>query len=143
MTLQEPKNKLLDQYKVQLKKALVHLEYSYEKAQKISLLPSELTEEELETWESFSARFSRVVDIFTSKFIRLKVEIEYPGFSGSLRDYLNKAEALGLIDQAQTWAAFKDLRNMIAHEYADESLTFYFKTLLKFTPHLFEVKKWI
>jgi hypothetical protein len=143
MSVLENKENLLAQYFEQLAKAIKHLEYSYAKIQKITTDPNKLSEEELETWESFSARFARVVDIYTSKLIRLKVEIEYPGFEGSVKDYLNKAEQMEILDNAEKWASLKELRNIIAHEYAEKSLQIYFNNLLRFTPTILELKKWI
>lgn len=54
--LQEIKNKLL--------KAIDHLEYSYKKVQTLPDSLTEMSDEIMETWESFSSRFVRVSDIF-------------------------------------------------------------------------------
>lgn len=142
MKIDSKKEILLAQYLTQLSKALKHLEYSYNKVQKIPKKPDTLSEDQLETWESFSARFARVVDIFTSKLLRIKVEIENPGFEGSVKDYLNKAEKSHFIENAELWGSLKELRNIISHEYAEDSLEIYFNNLLRFTPTVLEVKKW-
>ncbi|MCH9644804.1 MAG: hypothetical protein K0U23_08125, partial [Gammaproteobacteria bacterium] len=79
-------------------KALDHLEYSYKKILKLPVDANKLDDEMLETWESFAARFSRVTDIFLTKYLRSYVLVNDPGFRGSLRDYVNQAEKTGLID---------------------------------------------
>jgi hypothetical protein len=45
-----------------LRASRAHLEYSYDKARKISLA-GDLSEEDLETLESFSSRFARCPDL--------------------------------------------------------------------------------
>ena len=65
------KNDFLKALREKLLKAIGHLEYSYKKIQHIPPDIDTLDEEGLETWESFSARFCRVSDIFLSKYIRM------------------------------------------------------------------------
>jgi hypothetical protein len=109
-------------YLRQLSKAITHLEYSQKK---VITLPKRLLdndEESLETWESFAARFSRVVDIFLTKFIKLKVKENDPGFDGTLRDFLNHAEKMKLISDVDRWMSTRELRNIQAHDYTEEQL---------------------
>jgi len=124
-----------------LVKALSHLEYSY----KIIIhLPEEienLNEETLAAWESFSARFSRVVDLFLSRYIRACVLVDDPGFSGTFRDFINQAEKLKIIDDARKWMEIRALRNITAHEYNDKDLTEFFVQLKKSCPTLLAIKK--
>lgn len=132
---------LLSLYKQSLIKAIQHLEYSFAKVQKLPTDPGELNEESLETWESFSVRFARVVDIFTSKYIQSYIKLDDPGFEGSLRDFVNQAEKLGLVDCADDWMIARGLRNITAHEYKNSSLHEFFIALLNFTPELIQLKK--
>jgi hypothetical protein len=125
---------LTENYAKKLEKALGHLSYSY---QKILQLPTEidqLDDETLETWESFSSRFSRAVDLFLTKFLRSVVLQNDPGFEGSLRDLVNFAERLKLIDNAELWMGLRELRNISAHEYADESISNYFERVKEYCP---------
>ncbi len=120
---------LVEDYQRKLLKALKHLEYSY---QKIQLLPTDvdqLDEESLETWESFSARFARVSDLFLTKYVRAKVLENDPGFEGSLRDFVNQGEKLGFLDDADLWMDIRELRNISAHEYTEADLAQYFKQI--------------
>ena len=48
---------LLETQKIELEKAIAHLDYSYHKARKLSFDVSSLYDEALETWGSFAVRF--------------------------------------------------------------------------------------
>lgn len=124
----------------QLDKALSYLEYSYNKVTNLPDDPTKLDQETLETWESFTARFSRVADIFMAKYLRTKALIDDPAFRGTMRDILNYAEKVNLIDDAETWMTIRSLRNISAHEYTVEDLRDFFKQLKTYTPKLLSLK---
>ena len=131
--------KLVQQEK--LKKALSHLDYSFKK---VSLLPFDvdtLDEEMLETWESFAARFARVCDIFLARYVRTLVLIEDPGFSGTLRDFLNVAEKMRVISNTKEWLEIRELRNITAHEHSDKDMSAFFLTLRKNCHKLLDISK--
>ncbi len=134
-------DRMSQEYAKKLKKALGHLRYSHKKILRLPTAPSKLDEEQLETWESFSARFARVVDLFLTKYLRAVVLQDDPGFDGSLRDFVNQAEKIGLISSARRWMAIRELRNITAHEYADEDLSGYFEQTRKLTGELLRVEK--
>ncbi len=138
--MKQKDNELKQKFHKQLLKALEYLDYSYAKVQKLPEKISELDAETLETWESFSARFSRVADIYLSKYIRAVILADDPGFNGSFRDFMNRGEKLRLIDQVDTWMSIRSLRNLSVHEYAEEDMTEYFQNLKKFTPKLLGIK---
>ena len=131
---------LLGETTRKLKKALDLLEYSFNKIQKLPDDPEKLDAESLETWESFSSRFSRVVDLFLVRFLRTKVLQSDPGFQGSLRDFVDQAEKLGLISDANRWMQIRGLRNLNAHEYNEENLKQFFLDLKTTTPEVLRVK---
>jgi hypothetical protein len=136
-----PKDSGLKQdLKQQLLKALEYLDYSYAKIQVLPHQHNQLDMESLEVWESFATRFSRVADIFLSKYVRFLVLADDPGFRGSFRDFMNYAEKLNLIDNIDSWMEIRSLSNMAAHEYAGESLTEYFENLRDYTPKLLSIK---
>jgi hypothetical protein len=139
--MSEKYQNLLTNYKEKLNKALSHLEYSYNKVKKLSNEADKLDDETLETWESFTARFSRVVDFFLTKYLRTYVLINDPGFNGSLRDFTNQGEKLNLIDNADDWMRYREYRNTISHEYTDEELSILFKNILNDAPHVLKIKK--
>ena len=131
--LQEQKSKLI--------KAIGHLEYSYLKVLKLPTELDKLDEETLETWESFAARFSRVADVFLTKYLRACVLLQDPGFNGTFRDILNQGEKLSIVDNTDTWMAIRELRNISAHEYTDKDLSSFFKRLREETPRLIALKR--
>ncbi len=137
------KNVLFNDYCQQLKKALSYLEYSYAKVQKLPVHMAELDQETLQAWEGFSARFSRVADIFLSKYVRTYVAEKEPGFRGSMRDIINMGEKLSLLDDADAWVEIREMRNVTAHEYSDAAFDAYIGNLLRLTPHLINIKKYV
>lgn len=94
--------------------------YSYENCTSIGIQQKRTPEEEVE-FEAFTSRYARMVDLLTQRllkglFILLKEDL--PTFI----DRANAAEKLGLIRQAGTLRVIRELRNRIAHEYAEEDI---------------------
>lgn len=131
---------LLQETARKLTKALEHLAYSFHKIQDLPEDLSKMDDEIMETWESFSSRFARVSDIFVMQYLRTKIAIEEPGFKGTTRDYLNKAEKLGLISDAKQWVIIRELRNAAAHEYNDDDLSAFYQKLKSLCPLLLSIK---
>lgn len=127
--------------KRKLLKAIEHLEYSFHKVKLLSNHVEQLDEEALETWESFAARFARVSDIFLSRYLRTVVLLNDPGFSGSLRDFVNQGEKLGIINNTSAWMAIRELRNISAHDYSENDLSEFFKRLAIECPRLLAIKE--
>ncbi len=131
MTL-EDLQKSISSDKIKVKKALDRLRYSSNKLDKLGRdIKAEDLEnlEILEVWESFTSRFSRLSDIVSKKLIRSLVLKGDPSFRGSLIDFLNNAEKLGYISNTNRWWAIRSLRNKEAHEYTDEDLINFFKSI--------------
>lgn len=116
-------SELLRAHAVKLRKALGRLRTSLLKVAPLDTNVEKLNDADLESWESFTARFGRATDLFVARFLRTWVLEREPGFRGFLRDYLDQAEKGGLIDSAQNWVEIRELRNSSAHEYADEELS--------------------
>jgi len=127
--------------KRKLEKAIAHLEYSYDKVKNLPIDVAGLDNETLENWESFSVRFSRVSELFLSRYLRSSVLINDPGFSGSLRDFVHQGEKLGVIDDAEAWMSIRELRNIAAHDYSEPNLSEFFKRLLIECPRLLAIRK--
>jgi hypothetical protein len=125
---------LLQTYKTKVAKALRHLAYSFVKVQKLPNDPNLLSEDQLEIWESFAARFARASDLFTTKLLRLLVMQDDPGFEGSFRDILDRGEKLGVITSADEWMKIRALRNVSVHDYSDSDLTLIFAQLRNLAP---------
>lgn len=102
-------------------KATKHLDYSLAKSQTLPRKLEENSEETLEVWESLTARFARVVDIFLTKYIKAQVKSQDPAFDGTLRDYLNVAEKMNLLNDVNRWLSLRELRNIQDHDYTDEA----------------------
>ncbi|MGE3921154.1 MAG: hypothetical protein AB7F64_09555 [Gammaproteobacteria bacterium] len=134
------KEQLKLNYKQKLEKAITYLEYSYNKINKIKLPYITNDPEELEIWESFCARFSRVVDLFLTKYIRAAILLHDPGFEGTLRDFVNQAEKLNLLDNADQWMSLRELRNINAHEYTESDLSKFLERLYIETPFILTIK---
>lgn len=128
---------LITEFKNDVIQALNPLRHSLEKLKDKPIpliLDNEEKLDELEPWEALTSRFSRVTDIFLSKYIRLKVLDLDPGFRGEMRDLLDKAEKIGLVSNADQWMKIRELRNKISHEYTPEDLNRTFEDVLKLTP---------
>lgn len=121
-----------------LQKLKKHLEFSFEKCQRI-LQSKNLTEENLESLESFSSRFARYSDIIVSRYFRVLALESDPAFRGSVIDLLNIAEKNGWISSAKEWTLIRELRNIAAHEYEASDYIRLYNELLKLTPTLLKV----
>lgn len=118
----------------EIKKALKHLRYSYEKVKKIKLNQKEWSEAELGVLESFSSRFARSTDLLVSKYFRLIATEKDPAYRGSVIDLLNASEKWGLIESSKTWQRIRQLGNVAAHDYSAEDLSALFHELFELTP---------
>lgn len=107
----------LEQALVELASARRHLDYSCEQ---VAGLPETLegaTEKQLESTEAFTGRFARSVDLLVNKVLRSLDRVELNS-EGTLLDIINRAEKRGLVDHAEELREMKDVRNMMAHDYA-------------------------
>ncbi len=118
-------------------KNLKWLKKSYEKAKKIDL-DKELTEEDLEVFETLSNRFGRTVGILINKILRGLDIIELEDITRKL-DIVIRAEKRGFVDDYKVLIEMKDLRNELVHEYIQENLIERFKEVLEYTPKLFDI----
>lgn len=131
---------LLTMQRRKLSKAIAHLAYSYKKIQNLVPESGMSDDELLEVWESFVSRFARVADIFLMQYLRTQILSSDPGFSGSMRDFINQGEKLSLLDEANAWMNIRELRNVVAHEYSEEELAYFFGRLKKECPRLLAIK---
>lgn len=133
--------KLLEKHKDSLKKSLKYLKDSYAKIQPLPIHIKEGDSETLEIWESYVARFARVSDIFVMKYLKTKISSENPAFRGTVRDLLNEAEKLNLIESAQQWLDIRDLRNRATHDYEESELEGYLEDIKRLTPLVLAIEK--
>ena len=71
--------------------------------------------------DSFIFRYSKIQDKIGTKFFPLVLEVlgEYDEQLAFI-DILNKLEKLGLIESAEVWFEYSELRNQLTHEYPNE-----------------------
>jgi hypothetical protein len=110
---------LLEQGLAELTNARRHLDYSFQQVLGLADTLAGATEKQLESAEAFTGRFARSVDLLVNKVLRSLDRVELKP-EGTLLDVINRAEKRGLIDRVQELREMKDVRNMIAHDYAGE-----------------------
>lgn len=113
------KVELLKEELVGLSLAAKHLEYSLERCVEL-IGQQDLPPEKLERLESLTSRFARLADLLIQRIFRLVDEIELSG-AGTVRDRIERADKRGWADASQL-VNIRELRNMIAHEYAAEKM---------------------
>jgi hypothetical protein len=104
-----------------LQLAAGHLQYAMERCR--DLIGQEaLPPEQLERLESLTSRFARLADLLIQRIFRLVDEIELAD-SGSILDRIFRAEKRGWANASEL-INIRELRNLIAHEYAADNLHF-------------------
>ena len=130
---------LLNKFVAQLQKSQQHLNYSFLKVQKLPMLTDATPDDEMETWESFAARFARTSDLYISRVLRRVILTKDPAFRGSVIDLLNQAEKFAWIESAEVWRRIRALRNVAAHEYVMDDLQALYSELIRLTPFILKV----
>ena len=117
--------------------AATHLAFSVERT---TPLIGKLTwsPEELERLESLCSRFARLSDLLTQRLMRLVDYIELTP-EGSLLDRIHRAEKRGWTPEANLLIRIRELRNVIAHEYAASKLADLYTATSTFAPKLLSV----
>ncbi|MEO7297097.1 MAG: hypothetical protein ABI042_00825 [Verrucomicrobiota bacterium] len=108
---------LLRQGLAELANARKHLDYSHRQVAEFSGTFAEATEGQLESADAFTGRFARAVDLLVNKVLRSLDRVEMNS-EGTLLDVVNRAEKRGFVLEANTLREMKDVRNIIAHDYA-------------------------
>ena len=96
-----------------------------------------LSDEEMESLEALTSRFSRLSDIIIQKVFRT-IDILDLEDEGTVRDRINRAEKKGIIKSADDFIDIRILRNEIAHEYKAETIYAIFSKVSKLSPVLLE-----
>jgi hypothetical protein len=107
----------LEEALAELTQARGHLDYSF---RQVAALPDDLkgaTAGQLESVEAFSSRFARTVDLLVNKVLRTLDRVELLP-QGTLLDVVNRAEKRSLVARGAELREMKDVRNIIAHDYA-------------------------
>lgn len=107
--------KILNEDWSYLQLAIQQFEYSKGACNNFSI-DGVYSDADLEKMEAFTARFARVLDIYTQKILKTTDILEGYG-DGSLRDILARCEKSGIIESAADLLKWRILRNEIAHDY--------------------------
>lgn len=118
--------------------ALRWLRRSYERCRATEFRDNALSEEDCDALEALTGRFARASDILIQQVFRAidKVELEE---GGSVLDVLNRAHRRGLIESVEGMRDARELRNEVAHTYAEGDLTRLFQDVVQSTPELFRI----
>lgn len=116
-------------------KAAQWLERTSRRTEKIVISPR-VTEDEFDELEVLASRFARLADILVQKLFR-SIDILLLESTGSTVDVINRAEKRGL-SNPNSLRRIREVRNRIAHEYADEDLILLFKEIKQLTPDLLD-----
>lgn len=82
----------------------------------------ELNNDDLAYFELLTSRFAKLQDTIGAKLFPLILEIlEQNSEQYTLIDRINRLEKLGFINKYAEWLEFRDIRNLITHEYPDDS----------------------
>jgi Nucleotidyltransferase substrate binding protein like len=122
--------------------AMSHLLKSHAKSASLLGRPLDsLSDEELETLESFAGRFSRAADIASKRLMRTLVLKDDPDFDGSARDLFDLCEKRGYIRSSADWLEIRKVRNLVAHEYEEDELAALYAKLHALTPLLVDFSR--
>ena len=131
--MKREKIELLQEELLGLKLAAGHLEYSMERC--LNLIGQEaLPPDQLERLESLTSRFARLADLLIQRIFRLIDEIELTG-GGTILDRIYRAEKRGWANAAEL-ISIRELRNLIAHEYATEKMLEIYTSVAAMSPAL-------
>lgn len=130
------KIELLQEELADLQLAAGYLQFSIERCS--NLVGQEaLSPEQLERLESLASRFARLADLLIQRVFRLVDDIELT-VGGTLLDRIYRAEKRGWANAAQM-ITIRELRNLIAHEYATEKMLEIYVAVAALAPVLLEV----
>ena len=131
--MMQEKIELLQEELAGLQLAAGYLEYSMERC--LNLIGQEkLPPEQLERLESLTSRFARLADLLIQRIFRLVDDIELTG-AGTLLDRIYRAEKRGWANAAEL-IKIRELRNLIAHEYATEKMPEIYAAVAAMSPAL-------
>lgn len=127
---------LLEEEIENLRAASAHLQFSVLRTRDlIPRVQTPISPEELERLESLASRFARLADMLIQRVMRLIDDIELSP-SGTVLDRIHRAEKRGWIERAEVLVRIRELRNLIAHEYAADKMTEIYTAVFQLAPEL-------
>jgi hypothetical protein len=127
---------LLQEDLMDLESAANHLGYSMDRCRNL-IGKEDMLPEELERLESLTSRFARLSDWLIQRIFRLIDEIELTG-TGTLLDRIYRAEKRGWAEAVEL-IKIRELRNLIAHEYASDKMSEIYSIVAAMSPALLAV----
>lgn len=119
-----------------LQLAAGYLQYSMERCRDL-IGQENLPPEQLERLESLTSRFARLADLLIQRIFRLVDEIDLT-CDGSILDRIYRAEKRGWADAA-CLIKIRELRNLVAHEYATDKMPEIHAAVADLSPALLDV----
>jgi uncharacterized protein YutE (UPF0331/DUF86 family) len=119
---------------VNLDLAATHLRFSLDRSRELIDRPA-WSLEELERLESLTSRFARLADLLVQRVLRLIDDLELSP-RDSVLDRIQRAEKRGLFEEPGQLIRIRELRNLIAHEYASDQMPDIFRAVATLTPAL-------
>ena len=98
----------------------------------------DLSSDELERLESMASRFARLSDILIQRVMRLVDDLELIS-EGSLLDRIQRAEKRGWVRNVKDLVRIRELRNLVAHEYAADRMAEIYAGIANLAPELLAV----
>lgn len=120
-----------------LEKAAAHLRFSIERTAGL-FDENEWQPEDLERLESMASRFARLSDLLVQRVMRLIDDLELLE-PGTLLDRIHRAEKRKWVDDEMELVRIRELRNLIAHEYAAEKLKEMYSAVATLAPELIAI----
>ena len=128
---------LLQEHLQHMEQAADYLTFSYDRSREI-IRQTAWTSEQMERLESLTSRFARLSDLLTQKVMRIVDQLELTP-DGTLLDRIHRAEKRGWVDSATDLVRIRELRNLIAHEYAADKLDELHQAIFALTPQLLAI----
>jgi hypothetical protein len=116
-----------------LENAAAHLRFSINRTQDL-LNRQDWQPEELERLESLASRFARLPDLLMQRVMRLIDDL-----AGTLLDRIHRAEKRGWIDDSIKLVRIRELRNLIAYEYATDKMAEIYAAVAALAPELLAI----
>ena len=125
---------LLQEELSNLEKAAEHLRHSLDRTR--NLFPvKNFQSDELERMEALASRFARLCDLLMQRVMRLVDDLELTP-TNTLLDRIQRAEKRGWVDDAMQLVQIRELRNLIAHEYAADKMDEIYTAVASLAPTL-------
>ncbi len=120
-----------------LDKAAAYLAVSVERSSGLSGR-TDLGADDLERLESMASRFARLSDLLVQRVMRSVDDLELTP-EGSLLDRIQRAEKRGWVQSAQDLVRIRELRNLVAHEYAADRMAEIYAGIALLAPSLLAI----